>query len=82
MREAALGPNHADVADALHILAIVYSDQGRYVEAEKLYKRVIAIREALPETDLGDIANAINDLANLYDNEGRYDEAEGLTSAR
>ena len=40
-----LGPEHPDVAAALNNLALRYKTQGRYVEAEPLYRRSLAIRE-------------------------------------
>ena len=45
IRETALGANHPDVGQTLNNLAIVYRAQGKYTEAEGLYKRALAIRE-------------------------------------
>ena len=39
--EKALGPDHPDVAISLNNLAALYNDQGRYADAEPLYKRVV-----------------------------------------
>src|SRR5438045_9377451 len=39
VREKALGPEHPDVAQSLCDLATLYQDEGRYAEAERLYKR-------------------------------------------
>ena len=44
IREKALGPDHPDVATSLNNLAALYQSQGRYAEAEPLYKRALAIR--------------------------------------
>jgi tetratricopeptide (TPR) repeat protein len=41
----ALGPEHLDVATSLNNLALLYESQGRYAEAEPLYKRTITILE-------------------------------------
>ena len=38
IREKALGPNHPGVATALNTLAVLYNNQGRYTDAEPLYK--------------------------------------------
>ena len=38
IREKALGPEHPDVGTSLNNLAVLYDDQGRYAEAEPLYK--------------------------------------------
>ncbi len=37
------GPDHPDVADTLGNLANLYRQQGKYEEAEPLYKRAILI---------------------------------------
>ena len=43
--EQVLGPDHPDTASSLHNLAAIYDSQGRYAEAEPLYRRALAIRE-------------------------------------
>jgi len=40
-----LEPDHPDVAGSLNRLAALYRDQGRYSEAESLYRRALAIAE-------------------------------------
>ena len=45
MREAALGKDHADVAQSCNNLAELYRVLGRYDEAEPLHQRALAIRE-------------------------------------
>ncbi len=45
IRERALGPNHPDTANSLHCLAVLYDNQGKYMQAEPLYQRALAIRE-------------------------------------
>jgi len=45
IREKALGPDHHDVGIPINDLAGLYSDQGRYSDAEPLYKRALAITE-------------------------------------
>ena len=52
--------------------------QGRYAEAEPLYKRALAIREKALGPDHPDVAKALNNLAVLYQKQGRYAEAEPL----
>ncbi|WP_275044454.1 tetratricopeptide repeat protein [Lyngbya aestuarii] len=39
IREKALGENHPDVAITLNNLALFYTFQGRYSEAEPLFQR-------------------------------------------
>jgi tetratricopeptide (TPR) repeat protein len=74
----ALGPDHLDVANSLASLAALYSDQGRYADAEPFYKRSLAIAEKALGPDDPDVAAFLNHLADLYHNQGRYAEAEPL----
>jgi tetratricopeptide (TPR) repeat protein len=78
IREKALGPKHPDVATSLNNLAMVFSELGRYVEAEPLYKRSVAIYEQALGPDHINVANSVNNLALLYQAQGRYTDAEPL----
>ncbi len=42
--EKQLGPEHADVASVLNNLAVFYTNERRYAEAEKTHLRALAIR--------------------------------------
>jgi len=44
IREKAFGPSHPIVAASLNNLAQLYNAQGRYMEAEPLFKRALSIR--------------------------------------
>ena len=66
IRKKALGSNHPDVAASLDSLAELYQDQGRYADAEPLYKRSLAIRERTFGPNHPDVANSQNNLATLY----------------
>jgi CHAT domain-containing protein/tetratricopeptide (TPR) repeat protein len=61
-----------------HNLGELYRSQGKYAEAEGMYKAALQIRE----TELGenhpDTASTLNALAMLYDAQGRYADAERL----
>jgi tetratricopeptide (TPR) repeat protein len=59
-------------------LALLYHDQGRYADAEPLYKRSLTIREKEPGPDHRDVAASLNSLALLYRDQGRYTDAEAL----
>ena len=56
----------------------LYRPQGRYAEAEPLYKRSLAIREKALGPDHPDVGTALNNLALLHHTQGRYAEAEPL----
>ena len=45
MLEEARGPDDPTVAIALNFLALLYDAQGRYEEAEPLFKRALVINE-------------------------------------
>ena len=69
---------HPDTATGLNNLAELYRTQGRYSEAEPLYKRSLLIREQQLGADHPDTAGSLNNLAGLYESQGRYSEAEPL----
>lgn len=52
--------------------------QGRYADAEPLFKRSLKIRENVLDPEHPDVATSLNNLAALYGMQGRYDEAEPL----
>jgi tetratricopeptide (TPR) repeat protein len=56
----------------------LYESQGRYGEAEPLFKRSLAIREKARGPDHPDVARSLSSLAELYRSQGRDDEAEPL----
>ncbi len=66
------------VGTSLNNLAELYRAQGRYTEAESLYKRSIAISEKALGPEHPDVATSLNNLAELYSAQGRYAEAEPL----
>jgi tetratricopeptide (TPR) repeat protein len=39
-----LGEEHPDVAQSLNNLALLYNSQGRYSEAEALYKQALELK--------------------------------------
>jgi tetratricopeptide (TPR) repeat protein len=59
-------------------VAILYQYQGRYPEAEPLYKRALAIHEKALGPEHPVVATGLNNLAFLYQAQGRYAEAESL----
>ncbi|MBN2559982.1 MAG: tetratricopeptide repeat protein [Phycisphaerae bacterium] len=48
IREKALGPDRPDVGVSLNNLAGLYHTQGKYDQAEALFKRAVAIYETRP----------------------------------
>ena len=78
LREEVLGPMHPDTATSLNNLAILYDNQGKYDDAEPLYKRALAVTEEVLGPMHPDTATSLNNLAVLYNNQGKYDDAEPL----
>jgi hypothetical protein len=65
IREAALGPDHADVALSLHALASALRDLGRPAEAQPVLVRALAIRERTLGPDHPQTRGVREDLAAL-----------------
>ncbi|HVR46140.1 MAG TPA: FxSxx-COOH system tetratricopeptide repeat protein [Candidatus Binatia bacterium] len=76
--ERLLGPQNADVAAALHELAIVYTHEGRHAEAEPLITSALAIREAVLGPEHRAVATTLSDIATVCHRLGRYEEEEPL----
>ena len=70
------GEERTEFATAIVWLASVYQAQGRYGDAESLYKRTLTIFEKVYGSDHPSVGASLNNLAGLYDDEGRYFEAE------
>jgi tetratricopeptide (TPR) repeat protein len=76
--KARFGVNHANYAIALASLAEVYWRQGKYADAEALYKRALVIREKVLGTDHSGVADYLHNLGVIFYDQGKYAEAEGL----
>ena len=59
-------------------LANLYESQGRYGEAETLFKEALQFRENILGKKHPDTITSLNNLAKLYITQGRYGEAELL----
>jgi tetratricopeptide (TPR) repeat protein len=67
-----------ELADSLGSLGQLYYKQGRYLEAEPLLQKALALRKQLLGSNHPDIALSLNNLAGLYHAQCRYSEAESL----
>ena len=76
--EKALGPEHSDVGASLHNLAKLYEVQGRYPEAEPVYRRSLTIFEKVLGPAHPHVGTVLDGLAQLYQVQGRFAEAEPL----
>ncbi len=73
--EKALGPEHPSVAASLNNMASLYNAQGKYAEAEPLYKRALPIDEKALGPDHPHVATALENYAALLHKTGRSAEA-------
>lgn len=76
--EAALGPDHRDLAAHLAMVAAFYAEQGIYAEAEPRYERAVAILEPALGWAHPDVAVNLGALASVYYRQGLHAEAEPL----
>jgi len=72
MAEAVFGPTHRNVDTIRFLLAKVYTERGRYGEAEGLYRHLLLAEEP---SSRGQVSR---ELAHLYELQGSYAEAERL----
>jgi tetratricopeptide (TPR) repeat protein len=72
------GSDASDAASILNNRALQHIAQGRYAQAESLYKRALAIREKAFGSDHPDVAASLENMAALYRETGREAEANPL----
>lgn len=60
------GEGHREFATAIAWLAGLYQAEGRYDDAEPLYKRSLTKREKALGPDHPDVGQSLNNLAELY----------------
>jgi tetratricopeptide (TPR) repeat protein len=65
-------------ADILTSLAVLYRHRGEYADAERLFKRTLAIKERALGQDHPGVALILNNLALVSNAQGKHAEAEGL----
>jgi CHAT domain-containing protein len=76
IRESRFGHDSVSVANPLNELARLYDNQGRYADAELLYRRALQIWEK--DKNDRSVATALNNLAVLYEHQARYSDAETM----
>jgi CHAT domain-containing protein/Tfp pilus assembly protein PilF len=72
------GADDPHVATALDNLAVLYSVQAKFRQAEAFLKRALANREKAFNSVHSDVARSLNNLAELYRAEGQYTKAEPI----
>lgn len=76
--EKAFGINHPKFGASLNNLAELYQDQGKYAEAETLYKLALKTLEKALGPDHPVVATVLENVAECYKNMGSKDEVEIL----
>ena len=74
-RKKTLRKTPSDNLTSINKLASLYQNQGRYSEAESLFKKALQIREKVLGREHPDTLTSIQSLALLYQDQGRYTEA-------
>ncbi|MEP4197439.1 MAG: tetratricopeptide repeat protein [Aliishimia sp.] len=72
------GPKSQEAATQTNNLALVVKAQGRYGEAEALYRQALEIGRATIGKEHPHYATRLNNLAGVVEAQGRYPEAETL----
>jgi tetratricopeptide (TPR) repeat protein len=70
--------NAPEAARLLNQTGYYLKERARYMEAEPLYLRALAIREQQLGAQHPDTATTLNNLALLYQDQGKYEQAEPL----
>jgi tetratricopeptide (TPR) repeat protein len=66
------------VLNAVHLLGLLYADQGKLSEAEKMYERALrGYEEALGPSHTSTLGT-VNNLGNLFADQGKLGEAEKM----
>ncbi|KAH6881069.1 hypothetical protein B0T10DRAFT_551364 [Thelonectria olida] len=81
VREAAEGTwdsGDESAIASLHMLGILYSDQGKFKEAEEMYEWALEGHEKVLGRDHTSTLAAVGNLGNLYRDQGKFKEAEEM----
>jgi tetratricopeptide (TPR) repeat protein len=76
-RQVILGPSHPQAASTIVNLGNALFDLGRFAEASELYRRSLAIDEAVLGDDHPDVAMDLSNLGIVYRNMGHVPQVTG-----
>ncbi len=82
INEKTLGAEHPETVFLLARIAGLLQVQGRYEEAEKVYKRVLNTQTKVLGPENFNTLNTVSSLASVYDRLARYADAEPLYKRR
>jgi tetratricopeptide (TPR) repeat protein len=69
------GDEHPEVATDLNNLAVLLEAQGKYNEAEPVYRQSLVIMRMVLGEEHPDVTTSLNNLAALLNAQGKYDES-------
>ena len=78
VREKALGVEHPDTLSSVRDLASILQDQGKLMEAEKMYRRALQGREKILGVESPSTLSSVRDLASILRDQGKLVEAEKM----
>jgi len=63
---------------SMNNLAMVLKDQGKYEQAEEMYRQALGLSETVVGKEHPDILTSMNNLAIALRNQGKYEQAEEM----
>lgn len=78
MRRALHGPDHPEVATALHALGLLHVVTGNLGDAEQMLRRSLEIRRNHVDDDTPLVAETLDRIGQVLVKQGKTDEAESL----
>ena len=77
-QEAALGAEHPSTLDTVNNLGLLYRDQGKLADAEKMLQQALLRYETALGAEHPSTLNTVNNLGNLYKDQGKLADAEKM----
>lgn len=78
IREKAFGPEHPSTVECLNNLAVAYTEEGKFSEAERSFSQVVTILTKQPKQNAPKLAIVYENMANLYRREGSPRKAKKM----
>jgi tetratricopeptide (TPR) repeat protein len=76
IRQVLLGEQDPSTLNSMYSLASMLDDQGKYNEAEAMYRQTMELRETISGKEHKSTLNCMNNLAVVLERQGKYEEAE------
>ena len=67
-----------EASDALHNIGLLFADQGKHTEAEKMYRRALDGKEKAWGPEHTSTLDTVNNLGLFYNDQGKLKEAEKI----